>query len=310
VALYTEKMPGRGEDASPTVLRSADGSWMIAVFDGLGGSGAHRVPLTDGTFRTHAAVASRLVRRQTELWRIELAGEGGPSPADLGRRLRRYLATVVRGTALASGVRTRLRRDLPSTMALVSASASARTAMWAGDSRAYVLTPDHGLQQLTADDVEEPDVLEQLRTGPPMRNVVDASGGFEIGANEVVDPPHPAIYLAATDGLSSYVQTPGEVELLLVATLAAATSTEEWADALVGRLTDAPDDVTLAAVIEGWPDYAAVRRAFADRLAWLQEHQVVPVDGDDGSRRAAAEAAWQVYRDGYVARLPLSAGAG
>ena len=99
------------------------------------------------------------------------------TPEELRDRVRSCLRDAV--PARRSKITGTMRRTLPTTLAAlrfrVTSGELACRALWAGDSRAYLLTPRSGLQVLTRDHTEETDTLEQLRgASPPMTNVLCA----------------------------------------------------------------------------------------------------------------------------------------
>ncbi len=221
---WTEKRPGRGEDAEPLFVHHVPGGEGVAgVFDGAGGAGASAAfEETDGTIRTGAWVGSRTARTAVESWfcgRVETEADAGADSDELRRHLNDLL-TEMRPARRSKFVGT-MRKDLPTTMAVIHyrlLPGQVRwQALWAGDSRAYLLTPDSGLQALTRDHTEETDALEQLRQDPSMTNLLCA-GRFEIDSNaRTTDLP--CVLVSATDGFYGYVRTPAHFECHLLDTL-------------------------------------------------------------------------------------------
>ena len=70
LGVWTEKRPGRGEDAEPLVLHNyAARCGMLAVCDGVGGAGVQTAGCTSaGIERTGAWVSSRGVRLAAEAY--------------------------------------------------------------------------------------------------------------------------------------------------------------------------------------------------------------------------------------------------
>ncbi len=132
-------------------------------------------------------------------------------------------------------------------------------ALWAGDSRAYLLSERTGLHAVTRDHTLETDTLELLRSDPPMTNVAAADRDFVVDS-QLMTRSLPCVLLAATDGFFGYVETPAHFECVLVGTLAGAGSATEWADHIrqqVQRYTG--DDASLALVAVGYRDCAELR---------------------------------------------------
>ncbi|MET9732518.1 hypothetical protein ABZZ79_18275 [Streptomyces sp. NPDC006458] len=150
-----------------------------------------------------------------------------------------------------------MRRQLPTTLAAVhyhvpeGGSEVRLRPLWAGDSRAYLLTPDAGLQVLTRDHTHESDTLELLRSDPPMTNVVCADRDFEIDSHPLTHRL-PCVLVVATDGFFGYVHTPADFEAVLLRGLHEAGTVGEWAD-LIRRDVESytADDASLALVALG-----------------------------------------------------------
>jgi chromosome segregation ATPase len=186
-------------------------------------------------------------------------------------------------------------------------------ALWAGDSRGYVLTPDGGLAQLTRDHLRDPaDAQRNLREDSPMSNAISAGEAFIIDSN-TTEFVQPAIFLTATDGCFGYLASPAMFELMLLTTLATAQDIEGWRTALEHEISAvAADDASLALVAFGWSRLEDVKQAFAERLKRLDE-MVRPIEQAqhresefrrelaDRLSRAAAEVARHQVEDASAA---------
>ncbi|MEV5874858.1 serine/threonine protein phosphatase [Streptomyces sp. NPDC052101] len=336
ISVWTERVPGRGEDADPFVAHHMDSDQgVLAVFDGSGGAGAAPVwQASDGESRTGAWVGARVARLATDHWFHDVAAEGEPAtPETLHRYLQYFLGHAPQRRSKISGT---MRRQLPTTLAAVHYRLVRRQAepelelrpLWAGDSRAYVLRPDTGLHVLTRDHTRESDALELLRTDPPMTNLVCADRDFAIDGQRLFQP-FPCVLVSATDGFFGYVHTPADFENLLLSTLHEAGTVEEWAD-LIRRAVQActADDASLALVALGYHGFKHLREQFAPRLDELTARYVrtrprgldrLSPGGGAGPGPAAApddsadlparvrtwqDSTWHVYRPGYETHLP------
>jgi hypothetical protein len=144
--------------------------------------------------------------------------------------------------------------------------------VWAGDSRVYVLTPKSGLSVITKDDVVSDDALEQLRTDPPIVNVVNESVPFRLN-NKKVDVELPCLFIAATDGLYGYIYTPGYLEFLILDCLYRSKTVLEFSDLLLKESSLlASDDVSFAIAFIGFgADIEKVRYTFQERYRKLKD---------------------------------------
>ncbi|MFB7587624.1 serine/threonine protein phosphatase [Streptomyces sp. NPDC056169] len=332
LSVWTERVPGHGEDAEPFVVHHwGTHQGLIAVFDGSGGAGSAPVwEGPDGTWHTGAWVGARVARLATDCWFHEVAQETEQVGAEsLHQYLDWFLAKAPQRRSKIGGT---MRRQLPTTLAAVhyqirdDRHTVELRPLWAGDSRAYVLTPDRGLHVLTRDHTRESDALELLRSDPPMTNMVCADRDFVIDTQYIASFDLPCVLVAATDGYFGYVHTPADFEYLLLRTLREAGTEYEWAD-LLRREVQAytADDASLALLAIGHRDFARLRRAYEPRFAELTERHVrgrpdvldpaspTTVEagaGQDATRetharvRAWQDQSWQTYRAGYETYLP------
>lgn len=314
LAVWTERVPGRGEDAEPLNAYHVDTKrGLIGVFDGSGGSGsspAWQAP--DGEQRTGAWVGARVAHLATDCWFQEIVADDEPAEAD---RLKDFLDFFhERAPQRRSKIVGRMRRQLPTTMAAVEYRLTPGKqvegkALWAGDSRAYLLSPDAGLQVLTRDHTEESDALELLRSDPPMTNTICADREFFVQEQDL-DFPMPCVLLAATDGFFGYVHTPADFEDTLLSTLLRANNATEWAD-LIRREVQAytADDASLALVAVGHADFASLRSAFEERAGHISAFcsKDRPTRADQATTvRTWQDRTWHDYRTDYAAYLPAA----
>jgi serine/threonine protein phosphatase PrpC len=314
-AVYTEKVAELGEDAEPSVVLVPERrAILLGVYDGLGGAGSAAVETSGGLTYNEAFVASRVTREEVESWFLDGGSSQLLDVGDLRTRLAERLTEVAAAhlPARSSGVRSNLARTLPTTVAAAvlrdAGGELAIEAVWAGDSRVFLLSPQSGLQQLTADHVRDSDVLHQLVNDSPMSNMVSASNRFEIATSRLVHTG-PGVVVCATDGVFGYVHTPGEVECVLLDSLEAASDPASWGDRLVDRITTyTGDDATLAVAAVGFKDFASLRSAFATRAADVDAEQHLPFAGVDAADHDAVvnvrAETWSRYQAGYTALMP------
>ncbi|MGH3240617.1 MAG: hypothetical protein ACRDNL_09555 [Spirillospora sp.] len=309
--VWTERRTGAGEDAEPLLMHHRPmGTGLIAVFDGSGGSGAAIAhDSVAGAPRTGAWVGSRLARAASETWFGETATarEQDADTTALHDRLTRSFAAMrpTRPTRLVGGIR----RELPTTMAALRYRRRRGTlecqALWAGDSRAYLLTPGTGLQALTRDHTDEADALEQLLQDPPMTNVICADRPFRVDRADG-EVPLPCVLVCATDGFFGYVDTPAHFECHLLRELRDARDAADWADLLRARVTGyTADDASLSLVAIGYRDFEHLQGAFSHRTdEVLRTHWPAGPRLPDPEFRAWRSRSWHAYRPGYERLMP------
>jgi serine/threonine protein phosphatase PrpC len=312
VAVWTERISGRGEDADPLVLfHRPSGTGLVAVFDGVGGAGRTRAGYSATGFeRTQAWIASRRMRGLVEEWFVS---DRGGSAKGLALRMASRLAI---GLARQGRIRGSIHREFPTTFAglrfCVAGAAVRWEVLWAGDSRCYVAEPGPGLQQLSQDDTEPGDALTLLIQDPPMTNVISTSRDFAIN-RWCGRAALPCVLICATDGFFGYVDTPAQFEHLLWDTLLSARDGAQWAALLAERVTAyTSDDASLGIIALGFRDFDELRDGYRTRADLIRAAHAEPMlricRDDQASLAAAREQSWRTYRGSYERRLPRSAG--
>jgi hypothetical protein len=318
------KVPGEGEDSDP-IVRDGRELGLVAVFDGMGGAGGTVYQTPDGP-RTGAYLASRVARDVVEERMLALLDPewnlDGPAAArDLGRSVKRALAGTLAGlNAPASGLRSRLLRALPTTMALMALQRReprkgrwAGHVFWSGDSRVYVLDPATGAHQLSRDDLRDPgDALVNLRQDSVVSNAMSADIDFVVHHHQV-ELTAPFLAVAATDGCFGYLRTPIHFEHLVLASLRDSTGAGSWSRLLQQRIAVITGDDAAMAVLGVGADHGEFRQLFATRTAQIEQRCVVPLDEleseVDRAEQAVAEARrrhaalqtslWAAYKPEY-----------
>lgn len=310
---WLEKTVGRGEDAEPTLRLNSNGAAILGVYDGTGGAGAATARrLRDGTELSDAYVASRLVRDLMETWvsrQIDKQrGVGKPDglAAWLARALQDEAVTVA---GRDKGIQGSLRRKLPTTAATMAVIPSkdgvwAET-IWAGDSRAFALTPSNGLQVLTVDDTRVTDALALIRDDQPMLNVISADKPFKLNYR-TVQRSGPVVFITATDGCFGHVFTPAHFEFLLLDKLLLADGPQQWAGSVIdemGRFVG--DDASFSLMATGFEDFSHLKDAYRRRHDFLRKEHWLPfLAMTDATERAQfREASWAAYRTSYEALI-------
>jgi Protein phosphatase 2C len=327
------KVAGQGEDADP-ILRVGPDLGLVGVFDGMGGAGGTVYETPDGP-RSGAYIGARVARDAVERRMLELIGpawilDGTATADELAMSLRTALAErLAELNAPASALRSKLVRALPTTMALLAlqrtetgGSSWACHAFWAGDSRAYVLHPEHGISQLTTDDLRSGgDALHNLTDDSPTSNTISADTEFTVRHRQV-ELVAPFIAVAATDGCFHYLRSPMHFEDLLLSTLLDAKDADEWQAGLEARIAAVTGDDAAMALLGLGADLDQFREMFTERATQIHERYVAPLNaledevtraenalGELRRRRVAQTTElWQDYKPGYERLSPTPAG--
>ncbi len=299
-----EMIPGKGEDSFCHSF--CDSAGMVAVFDGCGGAGARTHDYYSG--HSEAYMASRLCAGAFyEGFRESFPTDLSPDalaaqvfgPGAVGRL--REMAPPQDPDSFQ--IKGSMVRTLPTTAAAALVRRQPRGlevgAIWAGDSRVYVLDA-RGLAQVSTDDTSVPDPMENLYEDGVLRNVVcsDRKVSFHC---RTVTVPGPAAVFAATDGCFGYVSTPMEFEGLLLQTLMQAQSPDGWEKALAEAVGSvAGDDHALCLAALEFGSFEALQKTLAPRLQWLEENILRQVRTLPLEDRQSRFALWEQYRGDYL----------
>ncbi len=295
------KIPDHGEDSDP-VLRDGPDLGLLAVFDGMGGAGGTVYDTEDGP-RSGAYLASRIARDVVEQRMLQILVpdwnlKGEAAAEDLRRSVQKALQEHLSDLkAPKSGLRSRLLRALPTTMATIALQRAHRSrsgwlchVFWAGDSRAYAVEPD-GARQLTTDDLRDPgDAMANLHHDSVVSNAMSADTEFRVNYR-CVELSAPFLLICATDGCFGYLPTPMHFEHLVLGSLVDAGSTDAWSDTLQRQISAVTGDDAAMAVMAVGAGFDDLRSLYAPRVARLEELFTAPVDdlaGRVGPRRAGA----------------------
>jgi serine/threonine protein phosphatase PrpC len=282
------KIPDQGEDSDP-ILRDGPDLGLVGVFDGMGGAGGTVYETPDGP-RTGAYLASRIARDVVERRMLDLLEpdwhlNGKSAASDLQRSIQQALRQRLEELNPArSGLRSRLIRALPTTMALVALQRIqpggpvwAGHVFWAGDSRAYVFEPT-GARQLSTDDLRDPgDALANLRRDSVVSNAMSADVEFHVNYRRV-ELRAPFLVICATDGCFGYVRTPMHFEHLVLSRLLAARNTEAWSSSLQTDIAAVTGDDAAMSTLGVGADFKEFQKLFAPRVAELASDVIEPLD--------------------------------
>ncbi len=296
-----EAIPEHGEDSY--CYSFCDSAGMLGVFDGCGGAGARTHACFSG--RTEAYMASRLCAgifydsfRHTfpsDLPTARFVSEV-LAPAAV-QTLKTYAPTPESGYRITGS----MVRTLPSTAAAViirQEDTVSLSAIWAGDSRVYLLD-EKGLAQLSSDDSTVPDPLETLYEDGVLQNILCVEKPVKLHCKTIcVEAPF--LVFSATDGCFGYVSTPMEFEGMLLETLLRSASAAQWEAALAERIGSvAGDDHTLCLGAFGYGSFPALQKSFQSRYRYLQKHYLAPVSQMPVEDMQSRYRLWKQYRTHY-----------
>ena len=294
------KIPDQGEDSDP-ILRDGPDLGLLGVFDGMGGAGGTVYETPEGR-RTGAYLASRIARDVVEQRMLDLLEpdwhlNGKAAARNLQHSVQQALKQRLQELNPApSGLRSRLIRALPTTMAVVALQRTqpggptwAGHVFWAGDSRAYVFE-SRGASQLSTDDLRDPgDALANLRRDSVVSNALSADTEFHINYRRV-ELRSPFLVVCATDGCFGYVRTPMHFEYLVLSHLLEARNTEAWSSALQAEIAAVTGDDAAMSTLGVGADLKEFQELFTPRVGELASDFIEPLDElSDAVTRAEQE---------------------
>lgn len=312
-------MVGHGEDAPPLLVNEENGC-AVGVFDGMGGSGAALCESDLGKDYTKAYVASRIVSSSVEAYLKEHIGTNDILVNDLKEviayRLRQEQERFPPQSK--SLLRSKLVRDYPTTMALVTLTKSEKSmdidSYWAGDSHCYLWEKD-GFFQISLDDLEEKnDPMENLHNDSPISNCICADRDFIINHRHLQLSKEPVIILCATDGCFGYYQTPMHFEYILSDCLQRAKNEEEWKLLVKDELLKVTgDDCSLSLIAIGYKSFDELKMSKKSHtvtgfpelikqektIAWAKEE----LEKENNKYLQNIAEGWKIYKQTYMKYL-------
>lgn len=300
-----EIKPGFCEDAPPV----ATDRYAI-VCDGLGGAGHTKHSLPDEenpgtvTERTSAYLGSRIVAERVERffaehWEEWTGPEQTPEIGVYAGQLKEALDRAIQDCVEKMRIRIPVGKTIkifPTTLAsavfLPCEEGLTVAAVWAGDSRVYLLTPSKGLRLLSLDDADG--AAESMNSGTVMTNCVYA-GSFFLNYC-VYTLREPGLVFCCSDGCFDYLRSPLHLEWLLLHTILNMPQEEgrQPGEILGESIRDGiyqtiRDDTTMAGLCVGLPSIASLQEAFRTRTEDL-DPMAVQMNGYIMEKNAALDA--------------------
>ncbi len=303
-----DMIPEQGEDSY--CYSFCDHAGLIGVFDGCGGAGARKHSFYSG--KTEAYMASRLCAGAFyDSFRSAFPCD---HPADrvageiflpaASQRLKQYQPPKEETGFIITGSMIRTLPTTAATAFIQSAEDGSAliSAIWAGDSRVYLLDTK-GLAQLSVDDTTVPDPMENTYEDGILKNIFCSDRPVKLHCKTVrVEPPF--VVLAATDGCFGYVSTPMEFEGILLGTLLTSQAPADWEEKISQAIgCVAGDDHTLCLASVGFGRFSLLQKCFQKRFAYIQECYLSPVAQLELEDRQSRYLLWRQYKKDYLRYL-------
>lgn len=144
-------------------------------------------------------------------------------------------------------------------------------AIWAGDSRVYVLSPTKGLQLLSLDDAINADV--EMKSASEMNNCISVGNPFRLNYS-IFEMDEPGIVFCCSDGCFDYLPSPLHFEWLVLQTILSCVPnaiSDNLGEAFANSVRDSVyqsigDDTTMAGVICKINSTDELRKVFTARM--------------------------------------------
>lgn len=145
-------------------------------------------------------------------------------------------------------------------------------AVWAGDSRVYLLTPKKGLQLLSLDDAKNAE--NEMNSTSEMTNCISAGNAFRLNY-AFYELNEPGIVFCCSDGCFDYLQSPLHFEWLLLHTILECmpnSTGDELGVALAESIRDnmyksIGDDTTMSGIIIGMNSSRQMKDLYQGRMS-------------------------------------------
>lgn len=254
-------------------------SAIVSVYDGSGGLGAHKYDSFKG--HTGAYMASRTVSCAVCDWYKDHHNKSWKNIYKMVESIDSYIRKAYKICEFYNTDKMRIKgsmvRKFPTTMALAYAENDTDgillNVIWAGDSRVYLLD-ENGLAQVTKDDSDVEDALENLSNDGVMFNVLSSDGKYQLNY-KTIKLIKPTIVFAATDGCFSYMHSPMEFEYVILKTLCNSKTPYLFQKELQITLSKyAGDDLTLGLMSFYYEDFKKVKISLSERLVYMKKKYI------------------------------------
>jgi|JFJP01.1.fsa_nt_gi Serine/threonine protein phosphatase len=298
-------LEAKGEDSSFKETYGA--SYVMAVFDGLGGvlggkeASFHARNITQNWFQN--------LFKNNQYKFDESFAKGLQKKIESKLK---ELDQIQKQSGKKSSIRGSLaKRSFSTTMALVRISSEENAFQldiaWIGDSRIYFLSAEHGLQQLTKDDLKEDKDAFHHVSGSPISKTLSAKMESDWEVNFKSEKiTESGLVIACTDGCFDDLR-PWELEQLILDSLFKSENEDDWQTLLIEHyIKTKSDDVTLLLCpIKFDADFSRFKEGYQDRYKYLESLDAKDRESEELSYDKSLEI-WEQYRTQYEARLGQS----
>jgi serine/threonine protein phosphatase PrpC len=276
VIIDIPKIETFGEDAPPINLEVSLKNRVISVFDGLGGAGSSQYE-ENGEKKTGAYISSRVVGKVVLDYFDSLKNQNITYEVnnEFIDNLKSQIITALKDKLKlqkyeVSKLKSSLIRTFPTTIALINCDFEDNKikldVIWAGDSRAYVLTPQKGLIQLSKDDLKsDNDPFENLKNDSPLSNMICLENDFNLNLKSY-SFDSPLLAIVATDGCFGYYSTPMHFEYYLLKSLMDSNNEEDYKSKLEQEFSKVTgDDFSLSLTCIIKTNFSEIKENFKNR---------------------------------------------
>ena len=292
---------GLGEDSF--YCGQKGNSAIVTVCDGCGGLGARKYETFKG--HTGAYIASRTVSGAIHDWYNKNYLNAWNDINEMALNINDYIHKAYDISSSYGVERLRIAgsmvRKFPTTFATAYAQEDAKgrieiAALWAGDSRVYRLDED-GLAQLTRDDTDVEDALENLMSDGAMTNVLSSDGKYKINYKTLY-VTKPTMIFAATDGCFGYIPSPMEFEYEFLNALMNSDTPKAFRENLRSHLAEyAGDDLALGLMSFFYGDFKNTKKSFAKRFEYLKKEYISILEKEQNDE--CTQRLWKQYKSPY-----------
>lgn len=276
-----EMLPEHDEDAPPVAQDD-----VLIICDGMGGTGLIKHKYND-KIRTSAYLGSRftsnIAKEFISSHKEKLFSDNlDKTMIDFKHYIHKNLRNIVKKNGFIKSIKGRSVELLPTTMFATVFNKNPNDdtidvlAIWAGDSRIYMLNQEYGMMQVSKDNIQiDNDALENMIDSSVISNNINAEEelNFELYYYKFTITS-PTIIFACSDGVFDYANTPMQFErgfLNCIMSLDSKNSNNDFSllGDIIGKYlqnSKLHDDCSLAGACIGFQNVSILKNSFKERL--------------------------------------------